>query len=252
MMMYIRRIVLIFNQNFKLMKHTFILLAALVLFAGIQLHAQALKECSVSSFDEVKFEGSATWILIPSNEEKVLVESKSEDVFEYVDVDVKGNVLSINTTDKQKNITKLFKSVTIKVFFKSIISVSLSGTGSVNTDKRFSASTLTATLSGSGNMYLDVDCEVFRGNMYGTGLLNAKGTADKSIVRVDGVGGFDGYDFITNSMDVTVSGVGGAKVHATNKLTATLNGVGSIRYKGDPETKNLNTNGVGAIKEAKD
>jgi len=43
-MMYIRRIVLIFNQNFKLMKHTFILLAALVLFAGIQLHAQALKE----------------------------------------------------------------------------------------------------------------------------------------------------------------------------------------------------------------
>ncbi len=251
-MMYIRIIVIIFNQNFKYMKHKFILLVILILFVGIQINAQAVKECSIASFDEVKFEGSATWILIPSNEEKVLIESKSEDVFEYVDVDVKGSVLSINTTDKQKNISKLFKSVTIKVFFKSITSVSLSGTGSVNTEKPIKASKLTATLSGSGNIQIEIQCDQFEGNMYGTGELEVRGKADNAEVRVDGVGGFDGYEFITNNMDVTVSGVGGAKVHATKKLTATLNGVGSIRYKGDPETKNLNTNGVGAIKEAKD
>lgn len=251
-MMYIRIIVIIFNQKFKYMKQKFILLVILSLFVGIQINAQAVKECQVTSFDKVNFEGAAKWILIPSQEEKVLIESKSEDVFDYIDIKQKGQTLSINTTDKQKNITKLFKSVTIKVFFTSIHSVSLSGAGSVNTEKPIQTSQLTATLSGSGNMHLEVACSQFEGNMYGTGELEVSGKAEKAEVRVDGVGGFDGYEFITNNMDVTVSGVGGAKVHATKKLTATLNGVGSIRYKGDPETKNLNTNGVGAIKEAKD
>ena len=51
-------------------------------------------------------------------------------------------------------------------------------------------------------------------------------------------------------MNVTVSGVGGAKVNATDILTATLNGVGSIKYDGDPGTTNLNTNGIGVIKKA--
>ena len=118
--------------------------------------------------------------------------------------------------------------------------------------EEFNTSKLTATLRGSGNMYLNVQCVEFIGNMSGAGELNITGAADKSVVRVEGVGGFDGYEFITSNMDVTVSGVGGAKVHATDRLTATLNGVGSVKYKGEPETKNLNVYGVGNIKKAKD
>jgi hypothetical protein len=234
------------------MKHIAALSILFIVFLSVQANAQAMKECEVSSFTQVKFEGSANWVLIPSNEEKVVIESKKEDVFPYIDVDVKGGELFINTTDKQKNITKLFKSVTIKVFFKSIKSVTLSGTGSVNTDKRFKAAELTAMLKGSGNMNLDIDCTTFIGKMHGTGELKASGAADKGVVNVDGVGGFNGYDLVTTDMTVTVSGVGGAKVHATNILTATLNGVGSIRFKGDPGDKNFETNGLGSIKPAKD
>jgi hypothetical protein len=138
------------------------------------------------------------------------------------------------------------------VYFNALQSVSLSGTGSVTTDKSIEANKLTLKLSGSGNMDINVKCSQFEGHMYGTGELEVGGNADKAVIKVDGVGGFDGYDLITNNMVVTVSGVGGAKVNATKTLTATLNGVGSIRYKGNPETKNFNTNGVGAIKEAKD
>lgn len=234
------------------MKNLSILFLIFSTLAVIKVNAQAIKECEVTSFNQVKFEGSANWVLIPSDEEKVVIESKKEDVFPYIDVDVKGGELFINTTDKQKNITKLFKSVTIKVFFKSIHSVALSGTGSVNMEKRFKASELTATLKGSGNMNLDIDCAAFIGKMHGTGELKASGIAGKGIVDVDGVGGFNGYDLVTSDMTVSVSGVGGAKVYATEKLTATLNGVGSIRYKGDPRDKKFDTNGLGSIKEAKD
>jgi len=234
------------------MNYKTVFLAVTILFFAFNIKAQEQKEIKLTSFSEVKFEGSAQWVLIPSDREKLIIESKSADVFDYIDIDQNGSLLIISATDKNKNITKLFKSVTIKVYFKSLKSVSLSGTGSVKCNEKFNASKLTATLRGSGNMYLDVQCSEFIGNMYGTGELNVSGTANESIVRVEGVGGFDGYEFIASDMDVTVSGVGGAKIHATDRLTATLNGVGSIRYKGEPNTKNLNVNGVGNIKKSKD
>jgi hypothetical protein len=234
------------------MNYKNIILTSVIFLFGISLFSQEQKEIKLDSFTEVNFEGSAQWLLIPSDVEKLVIESENEDVFNYIDNNIKAGVLTISTTDKNKNITKLFKSVTIKVYFKSIESVSLSGVGSVKTEEVFQASELTATLKGTGNMHLNVQCSDFTGNMQGTGALYAKGTSDRSVVRVEGVGSFEGYNFITTDMDVTVSGVGGATVFTTNRLTATINGVGSIKYKGDPEVKNLDTNGLGSIKKSKD
>lgn len=234
------------------MNYKNILVVTLVLFFGYQINAQEEKEIKIGSFNEVKFEGSAQWVLVPSDEEKVVILSKSEDVFDYINVHESANVLTINTTDKNKNITKLFKSVTIKVYFKSINSVYLSGVGTVTAEKRIIAKELTATLKGTGNMNINIQCSEFVGNMYGTGGLNVIGKTSIGMVRVEGVGSFDSYKLECANMNVTVSGVGGAKVYATEIITATLNGVGSIKYKGNPKTKNLNTNGIGIIKNEED
>ena len=234
------------------MNHKSVVFAVLVLLFVYKSNAQEQKEIKLEPFNNVKFEGSAQWVLVPSSEEKVVILSKSEDVFDYIDVNQNGGTLVVSTTDKNKNITKLFKSVTIKVYFKSIESVFLSGVGSVNTEDKIVTSKFTATLKGTGDMNLDIECSDFIGNMQGTGGLNVEGTADNALVRVEGVGGFDGYELLCLNMDVTVSGVGGAKVYASKVLKATLNGVGSIKYKGNPETKNLDTNGIGSIKKIAD
>lgn len=233
----------------KKMNYQNLILVMLVLFFSTVINAQEEKEINVGSFNEVRFEGSAQWVLVPADVEKVVIVSQSEDVFDYIEVDQSSGTLTISTTDKNKNITKLFKSVTIKVYFKSIHSVYLSGVGSVSAENKITAERLTATLRGTGDMNINVKCSEFIGNMYGTGGLKVNGKTEKGLVRVEGVGGFDGYELECTDMDVTVSGVGGAKVWATEKITATLNGVGSIKYKGDPKTKNLNTNGIGNIKK---
>ena len=230
-------------------KTALLTLAAIII--GINCYAQEQKEIKLNTFNEVKFEGSAQWVLIPSDEEKVIIESNNKDMFNYIDVDQKKGVLIISTTDKNKDITKLFRSVTITVYFKSIESVSLSGTGAVNTKGKIVSKKLTATLRGAGSMFIETKCSQFEGKMYGTGELEASGTADECLVRVEGVGVFDGYELISTDIDVTVSGIGGAKVNATSNLTATINGVGSITYKGDPSNKNLETNGIGSIKKFK-
>jgi len=230
------------------MNYKTIFITVTILLFAISAFAQEQKEIKVDQFNEVKLEGSAQWVLIPSDEEKVIIESKTEDVFSYIEANQKGNLLIISTTDKNKNITKLFKSVTIKVYFKSIKSVSLSGVGSVTTKNKIIGEELIVTLRGTGSMNMDIECSEFTGNMYGTGSLEISGTTNKAKVNVEGVGAFEGFELITSDMQIKVSGVGGANVNATDNLTATLNGVGSIKYKGDPKTKNLDTNGLGNIK----
>lgn len=234
------------------MNYKQILLMVVAIFTANIISAQEQKEINVESFSSVKFEGSAQWVLLPSDEEKVVIVSKSDDVFDYIKVSNSGSILTVSTTDKNKNVTKLFKSVTIQVYYKSVISVYLSGVGSVNAEDEIHTNELSATLKGTGDMDLNVRCAKFTGNMNGTGGMTIKGKTAKGIVKVAGVGGFEGYELKCENMNVTVSGVGGAKVFATDILTATLNGVGSIKFKGNPKTKNLNTNGVGNIKNVSD
>jgi|FLOH01.1.fsa_nt_gi hypothetical protein len=234
------------------MKSRIVILVATILLFAYTAEAQEQKEINVGSFSKVKFEGSAQWILIPSDEEKVIIESESEDVFDKIFVDLSGDKLTISTVEKNKNISKLFKSVTIKVYLKSIESVALSGVGSVSAESSMSSEEFEATLRGTGNMNLDIQCSEFTGNMFGTGTLTVAGSATTGIVKVEGVGSFEGFGLVTTDMNITVSGVGGAKVYATGDLTATLNGVGSIRYKGEPNTKSINSNGLGSIKQEMD
>ena len=223
---------------------------AMIIFSTTII-AQETKEIKVDTFDEIKVEGSAQWELIPYDENKVVIESSTADVFDYINVENKGNNLVVSTTEKTKNISKLFKAVTIKIYFKSFESISLGGVGSLKMTDNFSAKNIEATLRGTGSMDLNIACSNFVGNIYGTGSLTVVGKAKSSTARVEGVGSFDGLDFETTNSNITVSGVGGAKVNATNTLTATINGVGSIRYKGEPKNKNFNSNGLGSIKKVK-
>jgi hypothetical protein len=231
------------------MKFKPIYLVVAILFFNINIFAQQQKEIKLKSFSKVKFEGSATWVLIQSDEEKIIIESESSDVFGFIKIKQQVELLTISTTDKNKDITKLFKKVTIKVYFKSINDVALSGIGMVKTEDKIGEDKFTATLRGTGNMDLDIECKEFHGNMFGTGSLKIYGNSDKSTVKVEGVGAFNAYDFITENTTVTVSGVGGAQVNATKILYATINGIGSIRYKSEPDTKKFNTNGIGSIKQ---
>ena len=213
--------------------------------------SQEVKEIKVESFNKIKLEGSAQWVIVPSNMEKVVIESKTNDVFDYVDVVNEGNVVVISTTEKAKNITKLFQSVTIKVYAKDINSIALSGVGSVRMEENLNSDEFKAILKGTGDMNLNVSTSKFEGYVHGTGSLDITGSSKSAIVRVEGVGSYNGYDFETIDCNVTVSGVGDAKVNASSKLTATINGVGSIRYMGDPVKKEFQSNGLGSIKQNK-
>lgn len=78
-------------------------------------------------------------------------------------------------------------------------------------------------------------------DLSGVGDVDLEGTCDTLNADVSGVGDLDAEDLICRKVDVSVSGVGDASVHATETVRANITGMGSIDIYGEPE--NVDKNG---------
>jgi hypothetical protein len=82
----------------------------------------------------------------------------------------------------------------------------------------------------------------------GAGNLDAAGVTQQLDAHINGAGDMDLSRLVARDAKVSVNGAGNMQVHATGALEATVNGVGSIGYAGNPQPVQSAINGVGSIK----
>lgn len=103
--------------------------------------------------------------------------------------------------------------------------------------------------SGVGKVNINgLDSEQFAIGLAGVGSVSVKGQVKNLDVTVSGVGSAKLRELTAESVSVTVSGVGGAEVYASKWVSASTTGVGSIKVFGNPTEKKENKAGVGTIK----
>jgi Putative auto-transporter adhesin, head GIN domain len=77
--------------------------------------------------------------------------------------------------------------------------------------------------------------------------VKAEGRLDKLTVELAGAGNVDYHKVITGVARVTVNGAGNVEVNTTESLRAEVNGVGAVRYLGNPAKVESELHGLGAI-----
>jgi hypothetical protein len=198
----------------------------------------------INSFDGVHVSGMFNVFLIEGNKPHISIET-DENLQEYVIAEVKNNILTLRMKENNRyNPTRLDVYVTTN----SISELKLSGATSVSSDHTLKAGKLTISISGAGEMNLKVDAQQLKTDISGAGDVRISGKAQNHQIRISGVATINCLDLQTNDTDVSISGAGSAKVHATQNINASVSGVGSIEYAGNPERKRLNTSGAGSIK----
>ncbi|HXR52470.1 MAG TPA: head GIN domain-containing protein [Steroidobacteraceae bacterium] len=81
----------------------------------------------------------------------------------------------------------------------------------------------------------------------GAGTLRASGQVGAMDVRLGGAGKMELAGLRADDASVSVNGTGSIEVQVTGQLEATVNGVGSITYAGNPREVVRHVNGVGTI-----
>ncbi|HEU4654966.1 MAG TPA: head GIN domain-containing protein [Steroidobacteraceae bacterium] len=82
--------------------------------------------------------------------------------------------------------------------------------------------------------------------------IDASGKVESLRIHMQGAGEANFSKLIAQDVDVTVEGVGKVTVNAQEKLAATMNGLGAIRYSGHPADVSTRLNGFGSISQADD
>ncbi len=81
----------------------------------------------------------------------------------------------------------------------------------------------------------------------GAATMRASGRAGRLSVELDGVGSIDAAKLDAGDVSVENNGAGRVDVRAAGKLTIAVNGVGEVRYAGNPTHVASEVNGIGRI-----
>ena len=199
---------------------------------------------NTGDYDEVKLVGSMDVELVKGNEGSITV-TTDENLHEYVEIKSEGNDLVVKT--KKNYYLKTKKGILVTVPFKDLNAVKMVGSGDVTGKDLIKAATMEVSLTGSGDIQLNLDADMVEAKITGSGDVLLEGKTNSLEVNLTGSGDFNGGGLEANNTEVVVSGSGDAKVIARGSLKARVSGSGEIKYKGDPEKRDTKTSGSGEI-----
>ena len=101
-------------------------------------------------------------------------------------------------------------------------------------------------VEGGAKIELDMKARNVEINGEGGVLFELDGVADRLKVHLTGAGHVDASELKTKDVTFRVEGVGTGSVYATETLHAQIEGVGKVKYRGNPDvTKNID--GLGSV-----
>lgn len=230
-----------------------ILFIALSIFANAQSQKikgngnVTTKEITTSDYDKISVSGFFDVELVSGSEGKITLKGE-ENLLEFVNIDVKDNTLCIGT-EKGKRLTTT-KSITITVPFETLNEVSLSGSGDVSSKNTVKSTKFATTLTGSGDIHLDIEAQEVTATLTGSGDMILKGKTGEFNSTLTGSGDLNASKLESANVTSNVSGSGDCKVYSSDSLFARVSGSGAIYYAGDPKKKDTNVHGSGSISKA--
>jgi hypothetical protein len=191
--------------------------------AGIKGNGNIIdEERQIDSFNKLDLSGAFDVIYDVGETTKVKIIGESN-LLKYVKTENFGKTLSIFT---KKNISSN-KKIVIYITNPPINEVNLSGANNL-TIKNLKNDNLFINLSGAGNISINGTVDLLKANLSGAGKLDSK-------------------ELEAHEVDIEISGTASADVFVTEKLNASVSGVGSINYYGNPKFTNNKISGIGSI-----
>ncbi|HUH28457.1 head GIN domain-containing protein [Gelidibacter sp.] len=201
---------------------------------------------TTSAYDAVTFAGPFDYVLVSGTEGKIKIEGE-ENLLQYIITEVKNGTLNVKIENKVNLHTSKNKTIKITVPFEDINTVFLTGSGDVWNENTISTPHFKTSVTGSGDIILDVEATSVDANVTGSGDLTLKGKTNHLKASVTGSGDFKGLNLIANDVNVSVNGSGDAKVVCNGQLTARVSGSGDIKYSGNPKSEDTKVAGSGSI-----
>jgi hypothetical protein len=201
---------------------------------------------SVSNFHAVKLSALGDLTITQGTTESLTVQA-DDNLMKLINAEVVNGVLEISFDNNAWTSYYLSgESIKFDLTVVNLDSISFAGAGKI-TVQNLNVPNLSTSLTGAGSMSINhLTSDKLTVQLSGAGSLNADGTITSQEINLSGVGSYQAADLQSADASVSLSGVGSATVWVTNTLDVTVSGAGSIGYYGEPVvTKNIT--GLGTL-----
>jgi hypothetical protein len=183
------------------------------------------EERDVSDFTSVSLQGIGDLFVDQTGSESLTI-TADDNLLPYIETRVSGDKLIISI--KRNTTFSDAAELTYHVTAAELDGLELDGFGRMTGDN-LNGETLTVQLDGAGS-------------------ITVSGEVDRQTVEINGAGGYDASDLISQEASVTHNGAGLAVVQVSDQLDATINGLGTVEYIGDPQVAK-EVSGLGSVRQ---
>jgi len=185
------------------------------------------EERTVNDFEHIQVEGPVEVQVLFGESHKITVQA-DDNLMEHLNTTVNGNTLLVDLNLKKD----VYENITLKVqiVMPNLKSVAHNAVENMKIVGFEDLTEIAITQSGIGNITMD-------------------GSSQKLLLNKNGVGKFNGFNFVTENSEVQQDGIGDVHLSVNAMLTGQLTGTGDIQFKGNPAI-DLPVTGFGKIVDA--
>jgi Putative auto-transporter adhesin, head GIN domain len=237
-----------------------IVLALVFLCIASFTFAQTTKKTlELPEFKSIYVNSNYTVYLKQTNKQEVSVETLTE-IYELTTIKVENGVLMINVDRKPDNPNKtiwskiddikLRPTMKLMVSVKNISELQVNGSGKIISENSIASDYMSLSVSGSGNMDLDIKGNNIKTEVSGSGTISIKGYATTNDIAMSGSGNVKAFLCELETAKVKMSGSGSCELSATTNLDATILGSGTLKHKGNTKNVTKKVYGSGSVDRA--
>ncbi len=183
----------------------------------------------VGDFTELKVYDLITVKLVPSDENKVVVEGKNT---EFVKTINENGVLKIRMELEERFDGS---ATTVTAYFKNISIIDANEGSYIYSETEIKSPSLELKTQEGGKIKIEIATENLEVRSVSGGVVEAKGKATKQNININSGGAYEGKDLITSQTFVNVTAGGSAVVFAKDKVEAKVTAGGIIKVYGNPK-----------------
>ena len=194
-----------------------------------------------SGFKKINFETEGTVYLKYDSVYSITI-TASENIIDKIVFETSGDALNIYS----KRCLGDQSDVVINISSPEINSISISGSGVINTLDSIYSDYMNFQVSGSGSINANAVSNNTTAKISGSGSITLNGISNNLDVDISGSGDVHAFHFFTKTCSVDISGSGNAEVNAIETLGINISGSGNVYYQGSPKLT-INVSGSGSI-----
>jgi hypothetical protein len=207
------------------------------------------KEIAISDYDRIEVSGGVNVEYSQSDESPSLQITLDENLFDYLDVQVKDKRLVIKPKEKSVNLAPT--TFVVRSMSTALAEVKKAGSGKFTIVTGLTVDELQFKIAGSTKVVTEKAIHVnkLKIDAAGSSTMQLVGEVNEVRLEIAGSGRLDALDCEIRSLDCQIAGSGRISTFVTEHLSYEIAGSGTIEYKGNPSIEKQNVAGSGKVKK---